>query len=294
VGNNGPPTTGIVSPGQTITYKWYAGDIRINSTGTATATPIEFGATNLISSDRILHASKGAIGALIIEPPDATWVEDTATRAAATVTSATSTAGSPFREFVVQFQNDVNMRIDSSSGTVIGGINVGAPVENLAEMEDPEDTGQKAVNYRTEPLWKRMQHAPDTPLNLTDNFNDWFDVLANVKVGEDPQTPIFRANRGQPVRFRVLQPGGHGRNIVFGLHGHVWDREPYINNSTRLGRNGFSFWEGARMGHGPTNHFDALLRNGAGGKFSIVGDYLFRDQAHPGLDHGLWGILRVQ
>ncbi len=37
-----------------------------------------------------------------------------------------------------------------------------------------------------------------------------------------------------------------------------------------------------------------LLRNGAGGKFTIRGDYLFRDQAGPGLDHGLWGILRVQ
>jgi hypothetical protein len=292
VGNNGAPTTGIVSPGQTITYRWYAGDIRISNTGTATATPIEFGATNLISSDRILHASKGAIGALVIEPPDATWVEDSLTRAAATVTS-TSAAESPFREFVVQFQNDVNMRIDSDSGAVVGGINVGAPVKNLAEMEDPEDTGQKAINYRTEPLWKRMQHAPETPLNQTDDFADWFDVLANVKVGADPQTPVFKATRGQQVRFRLLHSGGHSRNIVFGLHGHVWDKEPYIISSTRLGRNNFSFWEGARMGHGPTNHFDALLRNGAGGKFSIAGDYLFRDQAHPGLDHGLWGILRV-
>lgn len=293
VGNNGPPTTGIVPPGQSITYRWYAGDIRINTNGTATATPIELGATNLISSDRILHASKGAIGALIIEPPDATWVEDAATRAAATVTSA-STTGSPFREFVVQFQNDVNMRIDSTNSESIGGVNVGAPVKNLAEMEDPEDTGQKAINYRTEPLWKRMQHAPETPLNQTDDFPDWFDVLANVKVGEDPQTPVFTATRGQQTRFRLLQPGGHARNIVFAVHGHVWDKEPYILNSTRIGRNTFSFWEGARMGHGPTNHFDVLFRNGAGGKFGIAGDYLFRDQAHPGLDHGLWGILRVQ
>ena len=38
------------------------------ATGRMTATPIEFGATNLISSDPIKHSNKGAIGALIIEP----------------------------------------------------------------------------------------------------------------------------------------------------------------------------------------------------------------------------------
>jgi hypothetical protein len=89
-------------------------------------------------------------------------------------------------------------------------------------------------------------------------------------------------------------PGGHSRNIVFALDGHLWDREPYINNSTQLGRNGFSFWEGAHMGHGPSNHFDVLLRSGAGGKFLMPGDYLYRDFVSPGLDEGFWGIFKVQ
>jgi hypothetical protein len=89
-------------------------------------------------------------------------------------------------------------------------------------------------------------------------------------------------------------PGGHSRNIVFSLAGHEWDKEPYVQNSTRLGFNPFSFWEGAHMGFGPSNHFDLLLRNGAGGKFSINNDYLFRDHVGSGLDSGLWGILRVQ
>jgi hypothetical protein len=52
-------------------------------------------------------------------------------------------------------------------------------------------------------------------------------------------------------------------------------------------------WEGARMGHGATNHFDAVLKNGAGGAFGTIGDYLFRDQASFGFDGGMWGILRV-
>lgn len=125
-------------------------------------------------------------------------------------------------------------------------------------------------------------------------FTDWHRAVANAKVGGvDPQTPVFTAEAGQPVRFRLLQAGGHSRNIVFALHGHVWDKEPYVLNSTRLGRNDFSFWEGARMGHGPSNHFDVLVRNGAGGAHLITGDYLFRDQVGIGFDNGLWGILRV-
>ena len=57
-----------VAPGQTITYQWYAGDFTVNSTGTGVQTPMELGATNLISSDPLKHSNKGAFGALIIMP----------------------------------------------------------------------------------------------------------------------------------------------------------------------------------------------------------------------------------
>ena len=279
--------------------------------GTVTATPIEFGATNLISSDRIEHASKGAIGALIIEPADATWTEGgtgcvppTGGRCTATFADVSSPSGpiTSFREFVLLFQNDVNMRTDLEmtprcdvpTGGVVSGH--GAPVENLACLDDAEDSGQKALNYRTEPLWKRMQIPPGTPFEETRDRTDWWNVVSNTKVGSistDPQTPVFQATSNQQIRFRILEPGGHQRNHVFALHGHIWDREPYIQSSTKIGRNNFSFWEGARMGHGPSNHFDALIRHEAGGKFSVVGDFLFRDQVAIGFDNGLWGILRV-
>ena len=299
IGRNADQT---VTPGQFKTYEWYAGDVRINGDGSVTATPIEFGGLNLISSDPIEHASKGAIGALIIEPKDGFISEFDPNRRAMANINGGSEGG--FREFVVLLQNDVNMRTDNdlpfpsdpnchfNEPTPPAG--KGWPVENLGCIEDPEDSGQKAVNYRTEPLWKRMQHAPDEPFHLTDDFQDWWDVLSNTKVGAEPVTPIFQAIPGQKVRIRVLMPGGHARNMVFAVHGHVWDREPYIANSTQQGRNGFSFWEGARMGHGPTNHFDILLRNGAGGAFVVPGDYLFRDQVAPGLDAGIWGLIRVQ
>jgi hypothetical protein len=297
--NVGSNASQAVAPGGSTTYQWYAGDVRVNPDGTITPTPIEFGATNLISADRIEHASKGAFGALIIEPQGATWTYDTKYRTAATVTAP----GGTFRELTLMFQNDVNLRTESSltrrcalvnptTGFVAGH---GTPLENVGCADDAEDTGAKAVNYRTEPLWKRMGYEPGRNQSVTDDFTTWSDVLSNSKVGGvDPQTPVYTATRGQAVRMRILQAGGHPRNGVFALNGHVWDVQPFLNSSTQLGQNTFSLWSGTRFGIGPTDHHNLLLRFGAGGKFSVPGDYLFRDHAAVNFGGGIWGLLRVQ
>jgi hypothetical protein len=267
--------------GNKTTYQWYAGDVVINSTnGIGTARPIEYGATNLSSSDPIKHSNKGAIGALIIEPQGATWIEDANSRAQATVTKPD---GSSFREFVLLFQNDVNLRVGAGTGT---------PLPNVAAEEDAEDSGHKAFNYRTEPLWKRMGYDPDDSLEETRGV-DFTNSLSNSQVGGDPVTPVFNARVGQPVRFRVLMPAGHARNNVFTVHGHIWEEEPYANNSTVLGSNTFSEWKGAQYGIGPGTHFDFLLKNGAGGAFQVPGDYLYRSLQSFQFDGGLWGIFRV-
>ncbi len=265
------------APGATVKYQWYAGNISLTRTGVRLANPVEYGATNLISSDPIKHSNKGAIGALIVEPRGSVWTEDPNSRASATVSKPD---GSQFREFVLIFQDDLNLRNDNG------------PIPNLAESEDPEDSGQRAFNFRTEPMWKRMGFDPDELLTTTRDF-DFTDVLSNSKVGGDPETPVFTAKAGQQVRFRVLEPGGHARNHVFQVHGHIWLEEPYANNSSVIAFNPVSEWRGSAGGHGPTNHFDAVLQNGAGGAFGVPGDYLYRDQASFQFDGGLWGILRV-
>ncbi|MDQ3802566.1 MAG: copper oxidase, partial [Acidobacteriota bacterium] len=283
VGNNAVQTA---KPGGKVTYQWYAGDLTISDAGVGTATPVEFGAINLTSSDPIKHGSKGAVGALIIEPQGATWIEDAHARAQATVTKAD---GTQFREFVLLFQNDLNLRYGARSDAQ------GRPaaVPNTAEAEDAEDSGQKAFNYRTEPLWKRMGFEPDTPLEET-RGHDFTSALSNGLVGGDPVTPVFTATAGQAVRMRVLMPAGHARNNVFHVHGHIWEEEPYVNDSKALGSNALSEWKGAQYGVGPGSHFDLLLKNGAGGYFRVAGDYLYRTQASFQFDGGLWGIFRVQ
>ncbi|MEK6282501.1 MAG: hypothetical protein AABN95_19240 [Acidobacteriota bacterium] len=274
VGNNPNQTVG---PGGVVKYRWYAGDVQIDG-DRRKATPIEFGATNLISSDPIKHSNKGAVGSLIIEPQGSTWIEDAGSRAQATVSKPDGTS---FREFVAQFQTDINLRFED-----------GTPVPLVAGEEDSEDSGHKAINYRTEPLWKRMGYAPETPLHITRTF-DFTNVLRNLQVGGDPQTPVFTAKAGQNVRFRVLSANGHGRSIAFQVHGHYWQEEPYTNNSKEIGNNPLSEVKGAQYGVNPSSHFDIVPTNGAGGIRMITGDYLYRDQMSFKFDGGLWGLFRV-
>ncbi len=269
-----------VGPGGVARYQWYAGDVVVNG-NQRIATPIEFGATNLISSDPIKHSNKGAIGSLIIEPQGSTWIEDTTSRAQATVTKSDGTS---FREFVLQFQTDINMRFADNS-----------PVPNLGGpdgAEDAEDSGQKALNYRTEPLWKRMGYVPETPFEDTRNF-DFTNVLTNALVGGDPQTPVFTASAGQSIRFRILNANGHARANVFNLHGHFWQEEPYTNNSKSIGSNPLSEFKGAMYGIGPSSHGEVIPVNGAGGARRVAGDYLWRTQESFMFDGGIWGIFRV-
>jgi hypothetical protein len=309
VGVNPNPQT--APPGGSITYTWYAGDTGVELTpATGEGKPVEFGATNLVSSDPIKHSNKSAIGSLIIEPFDSTWDEDVDSTHMARIWKpqyAYNCFRAPcpqppregFREFVLQFQNDVNMRFHD-----------GSPVPHLAEEEDPEDTGQKAFNYRTEPFWTRLCYWPALPLSGghvrtatqcpqsdADSTRqlDMTNSLHNSQIGgRDPVTPIFTANAGEEVRFRVLMSNGHPRNNVFVAHGHIWQETPYQtgSGSTVIGFNNTSAWHGAQWGHGPSDHFDIRLIK-AGGAFGIQGDYLYRTFQSFQFDGGMWGLFRV-
>ncbi|HYR06535.1 MAG TPA: hypothetical protein VEQ60_02125, partial [Longimicrobium sp.] len=255
------------------------------------ARPVEFGVLNLMPADPLKQASKGAIGALVIEPAGSSWGADD--RASTTIITPTGR----FREHVLFFQTDLNLRFGSNTSLSLGNGSArtyasGAAVPNLHGFEDPEDSGQKGFNYRTEPMWFRKGYSPETPLDVTRGFN-FAGSLLNTQVGADPQTPVFTSPAGGQVRFRIVEPGGHARNSVFNLHGHIWEELPYVNNSARLGANPFSEWKGTMIGHGPTNHFDILIKHGAGGRGSIQGDYLYRDQTSHHFDSGMWGIFRV-
>lgn len=281
-------------------YVWYAGNF---SKTDHKPEPIEFGAIALRDmADVVKHSSHGAIGALVIEPQCSDTTVDASQNASATVThwlpkkvgggmscgDRAPVGAKRFREFVLMYQDDLSLQQNGSA------------LANLRNGDDAEDSGQKAFNYRTEPLWARLGADPGSKPDEMANY-DFSNALSSVGHG-DPATPIFTAKVGMPVRFRIVHPGGHPRNHAFSVAGHDWIINPWNCplwpkpgdcKSNTLGWNKFSVNRiGTASGIGPARHLNILTR--AGGEFQVPGDYLYRTQEGFMFGGGLWGIFRVE
>jgi hypothetical protein len=166
------------------------------------------------------------------------------------------------------------------------------PVKPARKLAFPVGDWTRAINYRTEPFGYRfaqvdwsLNDSSKAPLGIAP-------ALADILVLADPETPVFVAAAGTPVRFRMLHPAGTSNDQVMTLHGHVWQEEPYTTDSTVIGNNPLSQWMGSRDAFGPNVSFDLVLEK-AGGKSGVLGDYLYRTFIGNDFQFGLWGILRV-
>ena len=149
----------------------------------------------------------------------------------------------------------------------------------------------RALNYRTEPLSYRFANEDwlqNTPSQVPAGIDRG---LTDELVQADPQTPVFAAARGVPVRMRMFHPGGSNEEVMT-LHGHFWQEEPYTHGSKRIGHNPLSQSTGSRDAFGANASFDMVL-NHAGGVFGVPGDYLFRTFIGNDFVFGMWGLLRV-
>jgi hypothetical protein len=291
VGYN-PYQVADIDDGSGQTYTWYAGDVKrvtaanpcpstsIQANGLC-YTPIEFGSLNLMPSDPLTQHINGLYGGMIIEPAGSQWKCDGGvacdsgqlstgppvtgtppiTRASANVFRADNSF--LFREFAMMFHDDMLLSQNNTS----------------------------AVNYRTEPTFFRYGNPrADSPSFAANDDN--FCAESNQLVDADPQTPVFAASLDSPVRLRLLHPPNAGNNQVFTLSGHVWQRNPYTNNSTAIGDNPLSQWMGSRDGYGSTDHADLVLAK-AGGQSGVTGDYRYTSFLPSMTQFGLWGVVRV-
>ncbi|MFZ6743695.1 hypothetical protein ACO0LC_10750 [Undibacterium sp. JH2W] len=274
VGGNPVQTVAACNPAPcsgtppSITYTWYAGTLQ-NDNGVTQATPIEFGALNLMPADPLMQAYHGLFGGMIIEPLGAKWQDDVDTHVSSTVSPA---SGKPFRDFAVFMQTDIAMQYQGKS---------------LYSAKSP----LMAVNYRTEPFFYR--YGTDVKINANLASMDTTSEVSNTLVNGEPKTPTFRANAGTPVRFRLFGPTGLADNQnVFELTGHQWQFEPYTDDSGRIGHNPASPSTGTQSGYGTTSHFDVVIDK-AGGAFAVPGDYLYRSWPNSQYAAGSWGVFRV-
>ena len=318
-----PDTT--VAPGESRKYRWFAGHV---DHITGDESPSEYGAANIRDfGDIMKHGSQGLFAGFITEPEGASWfapdgsdIYDPAPNAnrdttRAKVIDANILGTGFFREFVVFYQDGLNQRIGTNLGDWQDDVDPcvvdrdaeeaaleeeGAAIEckgGVDNQMDPEDAGEKAFNYRTEPFWYRLGFENRPGKNVM-NDQDLHAVLSNTQVGEDPQTPIFETFAGDPVKIRLLQPDGRARQHAFAIHGQQWPHEPGNPNE---------FVIGAQSGMSVMRQFNINL-DGTPGQVStadsditwdwdnrpdVVGDWLYRDMPSFQFPSGLWGILRV-
>jgi hypothetical protein len=327
VGTNAPGQT-LVSPGQTRTVRWYAGDVssqHILSGGRVqaklVATPMELGGSNLMPADRIRQGMKSLVGQLVIEPEGSAWIEGAGqpkqTRASADVGPDADADGVPdsisFRDFSLVWTKGLSHYY--ADGTPVGHING----EGIGIPEDPQDNTHMALNYLTDPVWFRLGMLPQSPFSVY-GAQPQFDVFSNGRIGGiDPAAPVFLANAEQATRLRIASPHGTNRGSTFELHGHLWQRDPYVCpgearnglpgacasepfaqdgvtrtvGSRAIGNNPQGMYLGAQESLWPAQHYEITLPS-AGGANARPGDYTLRDVGSFGSAAGLWGILRVQ
>ncbi|MGI8989912.1 MAG: hypothetical protein ACR2I2_10050 [Bryobacteraceae bacterium] len=327
-----------VQPGETKKFNWYAGEQRLVDGPEGRVVrylPAEYGAVSLRDlADPIKHTTHGAVGMLIVEPrgscstyPIAPMTgtahrgahndkvtkairekyrmagyceikgeEDPRMQFMRSKATADVRIGNKisFRDFALLYQDDLSLMQGQE------------PLPNLRGGDDAEDSGGKAFNYRTEPLWARAgAGSPEVKPEEMQNrvfTNTLSSKAPNAGCGGpcgDPETPVFTAPAGREVRFRVVHPGGHPRQHGFTLFGHSWEDQPWqwekrtgdseytqvMANNTHIAH------LGSVSGIGPARHLN--LRTCAGGTYRVKGDYLFRTQEAFQFQGGLWGIFRV-
>ena len=263
-----------VGPGQSILYRWWADDV----------TPGELGATNLVDFGDVRgHRHHGLFAGLIIEPKGATYHDPfTGAPVASGASADIRVPNAPdFREDVPFFQDGLNLR-DVANQPIEQPPHPGA---TAPEPLDAEDQGEKGFNYRSSPF----RHRGDPLLEMPGAAQGTIDgarlanVFSSVDNGE-PDTPIFRAYTGDPVRVRLLQGSDKPRQHSFQISGHAWRSQAHDPDSNLVGTSGGL--SGART---LNIHLDQ-----AGGLWGGAGDYRYNcGVAFHHQSGGLWGIQRV-
>ncbi|WP_439939121.1 SdrD B-like domain-containing protein [Nocardia sp. N13] len=263
-----------VAPGEDILYRWYAPDV----------TPGELGTVNLTDYGDVRgHRHHGLAAALTVEPHGSTYHDPfTGQEIVSGASADIRTPGRPdFREFTAHFQDGLNLR-DATGAQVPDGFSHPPAPGELPEQLDSEDQGEKGYNYASTPYRHRLGITPmaadaTSPMVGTDLAA----VLSSTRYG-DPDTPVFRAYAGDPVRIRLVQGGDKPRQHNFTVHGHSWLTDPHDPRSNLVGSTG-----GLSVDRAVNIHLDSA---GNGRR----GDWLYGDTV--GFHHlsgGTWGLLRT-
>lgn len=237
VGLNGNANVSVAGPGGTTTAYWYAGTVEFATGGGSvpvTFKPFETttGMVTTLSSmaDPIRHPTAGLVGALVIEPADADLdgaygngqVRDGG------ISARICRTGRPqdcWDEFIVVYQDGLNLKQADSSGSA-------QSIPDCHVCDDSYDSGDVAVNFRTEPFWARLGLPREDP--DPDPEADGKKVLVDLNKYEIPdgmllpgfggrEAPTFCTLPGRRVIVHAVHPGGRARQRAFVTYGLQYD-----------------------------------------------------------------------
>ena len=237
-----------------IWYTWYAGTEGVFLFHDMADARSSEDATNI----------HGLFGAMIVEPPEAVWLDpETGEPLESGLMADIYQPGKPaFREYSVFFHDELEMK--NKDGEQPVDPHTGLP------------SGTTAISYRSEPMRNRE------PLNHHDPTDSGEDISMSSWVYGDPAPPILRAYVGDPAKIRLIH-GGVKETHVFHLHNHQWRLEAENPVSTILDSISIS----------PQECYTLDILYGAGSLNGVIGDVIFHCHLYPHFHEGMWTLWRI-
>ncbi len=212
-----------------------------------------------------------------------------------------------FREFGLAIADFVPVFQRSATHEQILDRRNGIEAPEAALTAPQNDQGGMGINYRSAPM-KLRQFAgagidpitdPHAPPPTREELLDagWVDpaYAFSSRVWGDPDTPVFMANRGDNVRFRLIQ-GSHEEMHNFAVHGVRTKHDPldyaspYINARHIGVSEAFNFDDvGVDCGLGG----NVVCPTPPLGNQPRVADFMYGGAGLEDLWFGAWGVMRV-
>ena len=176
-----------------------------------------------------------------------------------------------YRQFVLLAHNGIYM--EDKDGQLLPKFFFNPELEPDGEEFDTEDQGMKGYNLRSEPFYNRLLQNPNIG-----------EVFKSIDLA-DISTPIFYANPGDPITYKLLMPADKPRATTFLLHEHACHSESENINSPIIGTQG-----AITMG----NTYKREMLGGATAGIGQTGDYMYRSANITwDIESGMWGIMHV-
>jgi hypothetical protein len=173
--------------------------------------------------------------------------------------------------------------INSPTGANIPAAPVSGAPPGTANNAGSFDKGFSNMNYRTEALTERLGLTANVANYTQATVIGGYGLAFSSNLFGDPDTPVFRAYKGDLVAFRV-GVGASDQFHSFTISGHAFPLDWFMPNTQIMAARTIAAGE----------TLDVLPVGGAGGPSGYTGDYLYGDARQPFQEAGLWGIFRVQ